>query len=139
MLTTVSPPWTYALRLPQDPRAPGIARRSVRAVLGAHRLCGLVDTAELLVSELVTNAYRHTEGPYGMRLHTLGRGRLRVGVWDGCPDVPAPFEGLPRRPGPDAEGGRGLALVAVCADTWGATRLPHGGKLLWVELGGARP
>ncbi|MEU0087914.1 ATP-binding protein [Streptomyces sp. NPDC006274] len=136
-MTTVAPPWTYALQLPQDPRAPGIARHILRAVLHAHHLAGLAETAELLASELVTNALVHTEGPYGLRLRAPERGRLRLGVWDSNPDVPPPFEGLPRRPGPEAPGGRGLCLVAVCADAWGATRLPQG-KLLWVELGGAR-
>ncbi|MGW0703718.1 ATP-binding protein [Streptomyces sp. NPDC002867] len=135
-MTTVAPPWTYALQLPQDARAPGIARHTLRAVLHAHRLGALVEIAELLASELVTNALRHTDGPYGLRLRAPERGRLRLGVWDTCPDIPAPFEGLPRRPAPDAEGGRGLCLVAACADAWGATALPRGGKLLWVELGG---
>jgi anti-sigma regulatory factor (Ser/Thr protein kinase) len=137
-MTTVAPPWTYALQLPQDPRAPGIARHILRAVLHAHHLAGLAETAELLASELVTNALVHTEGPYGLRLRAPEKGRLRLGVWDSNPDVPPPFEGLPRRPEPEAAGGRGLCLVAVCADAWGATRLPQGGKLLWVELGGAR-
>ncbi|MGW2117230.1 ATP-binding protein [Streptomyces zhihengii] len=136
MATTVSPSWAYALRLPQDPRAPGVARQALRAVLGAHRLGPLVDTAELLASELVTNALRHTDGPYGLRLTGPERGRLRLGVWDSSPEVPPPFAGLPRRAAPDDEGGRGLRIVAVCADAWGATALPQGGKLLWVELGG---
>lgn len=136
MATTVSPSWAYALRLPQDPRAPGVARQVLRAVLGAHRLGALVDTAELVASELVTNALRHTDGPYGLRLAGPERGRLRLGVWDASPEVPAPFAGLPRRAAPDDEGGRGLRIVAVCADAWGATALPQGGKLLWVELGG---
>ncbi|ATW49313.1 ATP-binding protein [Streptomyces peucetius] len=138
MTTTVAAPWTYALQLPQDPRAPGIARHILRAVLHAHHLATLVETAELLASELVTNAFRHTDGPYGLRLRAPEVGRVRLGVWDTSPDIPPPFAGLPHRPAPDAERGRGLCLVAHCADTWGATALPQGGKLLWVELGGAR-
>ncbi|WP_432068489.1 ATP-binding protein [Streptomyces sp. C10-9-1] len=138
MLTTVSPPWVYALRLPRDPRSAGLARRAVCAVLEAHRLGGLGHDAGLLASELVTNAYRHTEGSYGLRLRAPGRGRLRLGVWDASPEVPPPFCGLPRRPDASAEGGRGLCLVAVCADAWGHSALPGGGKLLWVEVGGSR-
>lgn len=137
-MPTVTPPWTYSLQLPQDPRAPGIARHTLRAVLNAHSLARLAETAELLASELVTNALRHTDGPYGLRLGAVGQGRVRLGVWDTHPDLPVPFEGLPRRPEPYAEGGRGLCLVAHCADAWGATALPQGGKLLWVELGGGR-
>ncbi|MEU1891973.1 ATP-binding protein [Streptomyces pristinaespiralis] len=137
-MLTVSPPWTYSLQLPQDPRAPRIARHILGAVLRAHHLANLSETAELLVSELVTNAFQHTDGAYGLRLRSPERGRLRLGVWDTHPDIPPPFAGLPRRPAPEATGGRGLCLVAVCADAWGATALPQGGKLLWVELGGAR-
>ncbi|MFD7815870.1 ATP-binding protein [Streptomyces sp. NPDC059785] len=61
-MVTVSPPYTrtYALHLPHDPRAPRVARMTLRAVLPAYGLTELLDTAELLASELTTNAYRHT-------------------------------------------------------------------------------
>ncbi|WP_449348540.1 hypothetical protein [Streptomyces shaanxiensis] len=42
----------------------------------------MLDAVELSVSELVTNAYLHTEGPASLRLTGLADGRLRVGVWD---------------------------------------------------------
>jgi len=148
-MATVSPDWVYTLSLPHDPRAPRIARTTVRSVLGCHGLSGLADTAELLTSELVTNAYRHTDGPSSLRLRGTG-GRLRVSVWDTEPAIPSPFDrppcpvtrALPAQPDADSDGGRGLQIVRHCADSWGAYRLGEdlfgaSGKLLWFELGPA--
>ncbi|PAU45068.1 ATP-binding protein [Streptomyces albireticuli] len=143
-MATVSapPPWTYTLELPRDPRAPGIARATLRAVLGGHGMRELADTAELLVSELVTNAYRHTDGPSSLRLRGvegLEGQRLRVSVWDTSPDVPALFEEA-EAAAARAESGRGLLLVRRCASTWGSHRFDlgrfgaAGGKILWFEL-----
>ncbi|MBC2863476.1 ATP-binding protein [Streptomyces mexicanus] len=145
---TVSLPdtWVYALRLPHDPRAARVARMTVRAALGSHGRHELVEVVELLVSELVTNAYRHTRGPASLRLTALADGRLRVGVWDSHPRIPAPFGEPPWdrvAPAPaDADGGRGLRLVQEYADCWGSWPLRSGpldrgaGKLLWFEVGG---
>ncbi|WP_329039464.1 ATP-binding protein [Streptomyces sp. NBC_00178] len=142
---TVSPPWAYTLQLPQDPRGPGIARATLRTVLVVHGIGDLVETAELLASELVTNAYRHSTGPYSLRLRGAGRNRVRVGVWDSNPEIPAPFRGgETHEPGVLEERGRGLRLVRQCADSWGAYPvrggLPgQGGKVLWVECTGKTP
>ncbi|GAA4006573.1 ATP-binding protein [Streptomyces marokkonensis] len=147
---TVSPSdtWAYALRLPHDPRAARVARMTVRAALGGHGRHEVLDTVELLTSELVTNAYRHTRGPCSLRLTALSDGRLRVGVWDSHPHIPSPFAEPPgeRRTTPappgDAEGGRGLHLVRACADSWGGWSLGDdllargAGKLLWFEVRG---
>ncbi|MEU6666164.1 ATP-binding protein [Streptomyces sp. NPDC046727] len=147
---TVSLPdtWAYALRLPHDPRAARVARMTVRAVLSGHGRLDELDSVELLTSELVGNAYRHTGGPASLRLTALADGRLRVGVWDSHPRIPAPFGEPPwdRAPLPpaDADSGRGLGLVPEYADSWGGWPLgdsPLGrgaGKLLWFEVGGAR-
>ncbi|EST28134.1 ATP-binding protein [Streptomyces roseochromogenus] len=147
---TVSLPdtWVYALRLPHDPRAARVARMTVRAVLSSHDRHEIVDDVELLTSELVTNACRHTKGPASLRLTALSDGRLRVGVWDSHPRIPAPFgkppwDHVPLAPA-EAEQGRGLHLVHEYADSWGG--LPLGdspldrgaGKLLWFEVGGRR-
>jgi len=149
-MVTVSPPkseasasWAYALQLPHDRLAPRIARATLRAVLAGYDLSQLADIAELLTSELVTNAYRHSAGPATLRLRALGEGRLRVSVWDANPHIPPPFD---KNPGPlhpipaEADGGRGLFLVCHYADAWGGYPLGddlfgRGGKLLWCELG----
>ncbi|WP_405599471.1 ATP-binding protein [Streptomyces sp. NBC_01410] len=132
-MATVSPPWAYTLQLPHDPRAPGIARSTLRAVLRAHCMAELTETAELLASELVTNAHRYAQGPCGLRLRAPEPHRLRLGVWDANPEIPPPFKGALSPPVAEAECGRGLHLVELCADSWGACPLPQGGKLLWVE------
>ncbi|MET7457334.1 ATP-binding protein [Streptomyces sp. NPDC005574] len=146
------PSWAYVLQLPHDARAARIARVTLRAVLTGHGLAQLQDDAELLTSELVTNAYRYSSGPATLRLRGLGHGRLRVSVWDADPYIPPPFD---RRSGPvrrvpadaDADGGRGLFLVCHYATAWGGYSLGgdlpgRGGKLLWCEVGlpaGAAP
>lgn len=138
-MTTVSPPWAYTLQLPHDPRAPGIARATLRAVLRAHRMAELIDSAQLLASELVTNAQRYSQAPCDLRLRAREPHRLRLGVWDANPEIPPPFKGVLSPPGADAERGRGLHLVELCADSWGAYPLGgglpgQGGKVLWVEF-----
>ncbi|WP_327709806.1 ATP-binding protein [Streptomyces sp. NBC_00464] len=136
--TTVAPPWTYTLQLPQDPRAPGVARATLRNVLRAHGMSELIETAELLASELVTNAYQHSSGPYSLRMRDAGRNRIRLGVWDTAPHIPAPFRWTAEAPQELAQRGRGLYLVTLYAESWGGYPmrggLPgQGGKLLWVE------
>ncbi|WP_345560279.1 ATP-binding protein [Streptomyces plumbiresistens] len=140
-----SPPWAYALQLPHDARATRIARVTLRAVLAGHGMDQLQERAELLTSELVTNAYRYSDGPAALRLRGLGGDRLRVSVWDTNPDIPPPFDqpSRPLRPVPaTAAGGRGLFLVCHYAQTWGGYPLGddlfgRGGKLLWCEVGPA--
>ncbi|MPY58204.1 ATP-binding protein [Streptomyces spongiae] len=124
---------------------------TLRAVLPAYGMRELLDTAELLASELVTNAYRHTKGPAALRLRGLGeadgvpRSGVRVTVWDTDSHVPSLFDGPACRRGsqeqPDERsiGGRGLLLVHEWADRWGGCLLGDdlfgcGGKLLWFEL-----
>ncbi|MER7406488.1 ATP-binding protein [Streptomyces sp. NPDC000070] len=145
---TVSLPetWVYALRLPHDPRAAQVARMTVRSVLDSHGRPEVRDAVELLTSELVTNTCLHTKGPASLRLTALADGRLRVGVWDSHPGIPAPFGKPPwgrvMAAPVDADGGRGLRLVQEYADCWGGWPLGDGlldrgaGKLLWFEVGG---
>ncbi|MDO0913738.1 ATP-binding protein [Streptomyces sp. DT2A-34] len=140
-MATVSPSWAYTLQLPRDPRAPGIARATLRTVLAAHGLADATPTAELLAAELLANAHRHTAGPYALRVRPMEPGRLRVAVWDTDPRVPPGFAagsaagGVPPC---DAEHGRGLHLVRACAEATGVSVLREpgasgGGKLLWAE------
>ncbi|WP_405881329.1 ATP-binding protein [Streptomyces sp. NBC_01136] len=134
-MATVSPSWAYTLRLPHDPRAPGIARATLRTVLAAHGLTALTPTAELLASELLTNAHLHTQGPYALRIRGVESERLRIAVWDSDPKVPPGFGDVRPQAVDSAESGRGLQLVQACAEAWGAYALGsgRGGKLLWAE------
>ncbi|MFE4621809.1 ATP-binding protein [Streptomyces mirabilis] len=105
---------------------PGRCRRIVRAALRHWRQTNLVDTAELLTSELVTNALRHGCGPdIGMRLYLSGA-RLVIEIRDGSAVLPAL-----RAAAPDDEDGRGLALVNAMADDWGTS---PDGTTTWCSL-----
>ncbi|MER6013412.1 ATP-binding protein [Streptomyces bluensis] len=127
-------PWEYSLHIPNDPRAVTISRRTLRLILTMHGLIGLVDTAELLATELVSNAVLHTKGPAALRVRWSG-GVLRIGAWDADPEPPEP-PGKSEQLG-EAEGGRGLALVRACADLWGwqpSSGLGSRGKFVWCDL-----
>ncbi|MEU9128996.1 SpoIIE family protein phosphatase [Kitasatospora sp. NPDC048540] len=86
----------------------------------------LVDTTELLVSELVTNALRHGRGD--IRLRLLKDRTMVCEVWDDGYAQPRQ-----RRAQETDEGGRGLQLVSLLAERWGSRRTPKG-KIVWFEL-----
>ncbi|PRH78217.1 PAS sensor protein [Streptomyces solincola] len=113
-------------RLPREPRSVGRARELARAQLTAWDLEPLVDTVELLVSELVTNALRYGEGEIRLRL-LLDR-TLVCEVWDSGLVQPRR-----RRARDTDEGGRGLQLVGLLSAGWGSRRTPRG-KTVWFEL-----
>nr|WP_308800828.1 SpoIIE family protein phosphatase [Streptomyces polyasparticus] len=114
--------WT----LPREARSVGRARELARAQLASWDLEALVDTTELLVSELVTNALRYGEGEIRLRL-LLDR-TLVCEVWDAGLVQPRR-----RRARDTDEGGRGLQLVGLLSASWGARRTPRG-KTVWFEL-----
>ncbi|MER6101667.1 SpoIIE family protein phosphatase [Streptomyces sp. NPDC001832] len=113
-------------RLPREPRSVGRARELARGQLLAWDLEELVDTTELLVSELVTNALRYGEGE--IRLRLLRDRTLVCEVWDAGLVQPRR-----RRARDTDEGGRGLQLVGMLSEAWGARRTPRG-KTVWFEL-----
>ncbi|MBT2409062.1 SpoIIE family protein phosphatase [Streptomyces sp. ISL-12] len=112
--------------LPREPRSVGRAREYARAQLTEWDLEPLVDTTELLVSELVTNALRYGEGEIRLRL-LLDR-TLVCEVWDSGLVQPRR-----RRARDTDEGGRGLQLVGLLSAAWGSRRTPRG-KTVWFEL-----
>ncbi|MDQ0406125.1 PAS domain-containing SpoIIE family protein phosphatase/ATP-binding protein [Streptomyces sp. NBC_01723] len=114
--------WT----LPREPRSVGRARELARAQLLDWDMEPLVDTTELLVSELVTNALRYGEGEIRLRL-LLDR-TLVCEVWDSGLVQPRR-----RRARDTDEGGRGLQLVGLLSAAWGSRRTPRG-KTVWFEL-----
>ncbi|GAA2240814.1 hypothetical protein GCM10010232_29800 [Streptomyces amakusaensis] len=113
-------------QLPREPRSVGRARELARALLASWELSALVDTVELLVSELVTNALRYGEGEIRLRL-LLDR-TLVCEVWDAGLVQPRR-----RRARDTDEGGRGLQLVDLMSAAWGSRRTPRG-KTVWFEL-----
>ncbi|OKI19663.1 ATP-binding SpoIIE family protein phosphatase [Streptomyces sp. CB03911] len=104
---------------------PGRARRLAAHTLRRWGLEHLTESTELMVSELVTNAVQHATRPVTLSL--VRTSRLRCEVGDDSPLLPRR-----RRAAPDEERGRGLQIVARCADRWGATRLGTG-KVVWFE------
>ncbi|KOU45088.1 ATP-binding protein [Streptomyces sp. NPDC060334] len=88
------------------------------------------DVAELLITELVTNALVHTEQGAEVSA-SLAATRLRVEVRDYASRRPRPH--VPTAD--DGTHGRGLVLVQELADEWGVDTLARGaGKVVWFEL-----
>ncbi|MBW8797329.1 MAG: ATP-binding protein [Streptomyces sp.] len=130
--------WEYTLTIPNDLRAVTVSRHTLRLVLTAHGLAHFLDVAELLATELVSNAVRHTKGPAALRIRWAPPGTLRIGAWDADPEPPEPPVPLERLG--EVEEGRGLALVRACSDLWGwqpLSRFGNRGKYVWCELAAA--
>jgi PAS domain S-box-containing protein len=89
----------------------------------AHR----ADDARLLVSEVLTNAVQHAEGPLVLHLRRTVT-ELAVEISDRSPHLPQP-----RLAAEDEESGRGLILVDTLADNWGV-RPTDQGKTTWFTL-----
>jgi PAS domain S-box-containing protein len=116
--------------LPRNPAAAARARRLTAEALAGWELdqAGtLLPTAQLLVSELVTNAVLHGSSEIEFQLRR-GRDALWVEVGDRNPNPPQL-----RQARPDDEGGRGIALVQELAAAWG-TRPTPAGKVVWLRL-----
>ena len=99
----------------------------------------MLSDIELVVSELVTNAMLHGVGQIRLRLE-VGDGRVSVGVLDGgaAPNRPAgPVADADT--GQGAEGGRGLALVALLSSEWGIRPDDRGGKEVWADFPDGAP
>lgn len=121
--------WSYGLLVPHDPRAASVVRAALRGILRATRLGCVADTVELLASELVTNAYRHSPSDaYVSVEHTPQT--LTVSVWDHGPGTPVRAD-VQRSDA--AESGRGLGIVEMCADEWGVREYPYG-KAVWFRV-----
>jgi anti-sigma regulatory factor (Ser/Thr protein kinase) len=133
-LTTTAAPKDIEWRLPRHARSVGRARALFREQAASWGLPHAVtDTAELLLSELMTNAYRHAKVPAGREIWArcvVTEDRIRVTVTDANDTLPTPGMALL-----DDESGRGLTLVTALADNWGAERRECGiGKEVWFEL-----
>jgi serine phosphatase RsbU (regulator of sigma subunit)/anti-sigma regulatory factor (Ser/Thr protein kinase) len=114
-----------------DPGRIRATRDDVRALLHDWTSPDQVESAVLLVSELVTNVLVHTDEDAvltAMVTGMPGTRRLHVEVGDRSDDMPHR-----RSPGEMASSGRGLLLMEELADAWGVD--PHGdGKSTWFEL-----
>ncbi|WP_406187632.1 SpoIIE family protein phosphatase [Streptomyces sp. NBC_01006] len=107
------------------------ARRQIRELLHDWADAEQVDSAVLMVSEMVTNVLMHTDGDallVAEAVGELGTRRLRIEVADSSDELPHK-----RHPGEMASSGRGVLLMEMLADTWGVD--PRGeGKSIWFEM-----
>ncbi|MFJ9926660.1 SpoIIE family protein phosphatase [Streptomyces misionensis] len=110
------------------------ARAFASGVLTSWRFpAELHDLGVLATSELVANSLQHGTPPMRLRLRRTDR-RLIVEVTDGDDHLPRR-----RRAEPADESGRGIAIVATIASSWGCRRTPGGGKAVWCEFVLPRP
>ena len=120
------PKWRVQTRLElaAQPTAPGVARGHVRAVARECGLADLAETAELLASEIVTNAVQASQHAITradlaivpvIRLWITSDGvSMAIYVWDACDEMPVRQDARP-----DEIGGRGLLLVETLGKDWG--------------------
>jgi anti-sigma regulatory factor (Ser/Thr protein kinase) len=114
-------------RFPPEPASVSQARGFVAEML-LDVDADLIDVAQLLVSELVTNALLHAGSEIEVRVWAT-RGRLHVRVADEAGDRPL----IPRQVDADASTGRGLQLVELLAARYGVD-VDVTGKTVWFEL-----
>lgn len=132
---TVSQPLQTHLELHALPTTPACARGHVRTVAHEWGLGHLAENAELLVSELVTNAVQasaklRTIEPPVVLLWVISDGiSLVLHVWDASNEMPVRLD-----PGELEDGGRGLLLVETLSKDHGVYRKADGGKVVWAML-----
>jgi anti-sigma regulatory factor (Ser/Thr protein kinase) len=136
--TATEGPRTAVYRWSADPKCVGAARYVLRRHLEQWGMTALVDTAALILSELATNAVRHSSGPDDRLVETryerLRDGSLRIEVHDTDDSKPERKE-----PSLDADSGRGLLLVdMLTGGRWGVSDREGVGKLVWAECAGER-
>lgn len=121
---------TDELTLSADPRSIRVARGFLVSIARDLDLpTDTVSVAELALSEIVTNAVIHGAPPIVLQVDATPT-RLDVSVHDASPARPNAEE-----PSIDATGGRGLAIVAAVAGSWGWEPDPLGpGKRIWFSV-----
>ncbi|WP_335935368.1 ATP-binding protein [Streptomyces sp. PTD5-9] len=128
----------YRLALPSTACAAKLARDFLASLLDLSSHRNLVDDARLCVTEVVTNAHRHTRTSVIGVQTVVRRSRVTVAVTDDAHwalPKPTDFHFAPER-----VGGQGLLLVERLTLAWGATVLGGGvtcRKAVWFTLGAA--
>jgi anti-anti-sigma regulatory factor len=121
------PPRRYWRRMQPSPAAAALSRATIAAACGAWRLAHMADRAQLIVTELVSNAIVHARTE--MKLQVVLRDPyLHIALADGSRRAPRRLPG-----GGRAFGGRGLILVETLSAGWGSTPT-RDGKVVWATL-----
>ncbi|WAL96090.1 ATP-binding protein [Streptomyces sp. Je 1-369] len=125
-------------RFSRHPVSVGQARSFVAAALTGWQPEDRLDDVKVCVSELATNAIRHSSVGRGFLVRVASRDeRLRVEVRDGGgDDGQAPYV---KESAADVDSGRGLYLVATLADDWGVNRHEGPGRTVWAEFKASPP
>ena len=109
------------------------ARLHARQIVWEWGFRHLAEDAEILVSELLTNAVKASSSPDGAGVVVLrllaNRGRLLIEVWDHNPDDPQP-----RQADAESESGGGFSVIEALSSRWGFRRLSYSVKVVWCEL-----
>lgn len=114
------------VELPRGPGAPSTARRSLARWYGGRLGDGELAEAQLLVSELVSNAVVHGAGRIQLRAD-MDEDRVMIEVMD----EGSGFEHTARRVSFDEVSGRGLTIVDGVASRWG---IHEGTTHVWAEI-----
>jgi anti-sigma regulatory factor (Ser/Thr protein kinase) len=118
------------LELTAMPSAVPCARLHARNVVAEWGMTAIARTAELLVSELVTNAITASPGSVVTIRLTASNDAVLIEVHDPSPRMPELQDASD-----DTEHGRGLMLVTSLSAQWGARLIPGCGKIAWCVLG----
>ncbi|MER7568579.1 ATP-binding protein [Streptomyces sp. NPDC097941] len=121
-------PWS--LPFTAEPQEVAALRRIMRLHLGLWGLHGVIDAAQLCVSELASNVITHVgTGTPATLVVSMSGSRLRIEVHDSdTRALPVLLDA-----GLDAETGRGMALISAVTDRWGV-QLQADQKVTWCEL-----
>ncbi|WP_052681346.1 ATP-binding protein [Saccharothrix sp. ST-888] len=121
--------WSVTATFPPQPRNVGRARQLTCTALAAWGAADLVDSAQLVVSELVTNAVRYGRGAISITL-ALTDAALQISVADFGRELPQA-----REAGEEDSSGRGLAIVTMLCEEWSVTtRLTGKTVSCWLDL-----
>lgn len=115
------------IRIPRDPKAPSTGRHFVRSVLSGHP--GAAQKAELIVSELISNAVRHEHS--SAALEVTVEPRLDCAHIEVSTTAPAEVCQSTEEP-PESRPGFGLAIVDSLSRRWGVTK--GASPYVWCEI-----